>query len=417
MSISEEEKLKKLKKMRKIATGLLIFMAVVYISLKKFADTNNFAISCVIAFAEASMVGALADWFAVVALFRHPFGFKWIPHTAIIQQNQDRIADSLANFVVDNFFTEEVLRGKLAKVDITDGVLKYAGENRLNISSKIAENIPGVIQYVTKDGKVNNAVINGISGLLNKTEISPYIESLMTYLITSRKHVPLIQQTVTGLYNYVSNNKEDTMNILEGVNKALALPIIGDLTYKTIQKTLFSLQTDLDYGIETPLVKELTTNLPDKLVKKFHDAEELQARIELKKNEFLESETFTAFINEKLNSATVQLIEYTSSSRDEITVKIAGYIEKLMTEAEESTVFKERVEKWIQDTVIQIAENYRHELGKLISDTVNDWPMEDMTQKLEIQVGGDLQYIRINGTVIGGLAGLIIHLLSYLPGI
>jgi len=414
MSISEEEKLKKLKKMRKIATGLLIFMAVVYISLKRFAGTDLSLISCIVAFAEASMVGALADWFAVVALFRHPFGLKWIPHTAIIQQNQDRIADSLANFVVDNFFTEEVLRGKLAKVEITESVFKYVRENRLNISTKIADNIPKAIQYITRDGKVNTAFINGISGLLKKTEISPYIESLMSYLISSKKHVPFIGHLVSGLYNYVLNNKEDTMNILEGINKALALPIIGDLTYKTILKTLHSLQTDLENGVETPLVKELINNLPDKLIQKFHDAEELQVKIELKKDKFVDSETFTAFVNEKLDYATNQALEYTSSSRDEITVKLAGYIEKAIIEAEENTEFKARLEKWIEDTIIQVAENYRDSLGKLISDTVSEWPMEDMTQKLEIQVGGDLQYIRINGTVIGGLAGLIIHLLSHI---
>jgi Predicted membrane protein len=412
MSISEEEKLKKLKKMRIIATGLLIFMAVVYISLKSFTD--NFLISCIVAFAEASMVGALADWFAVVALFRHPFGLKWIPHTAIIQQNQDRIADSLANFVVDNFFTEEVLRGKLAKIDITESVFKFVRENRVNISAKAADKTPGIIQYVTKEGKVNNAVINGVSGLLRKTELSPYIEGLLTYLISSKKHVPLIKQGVASLYNYVSNNKEGTMNILEDINKALALPIIGDITYKTIQKTLFSLQTDLEYGIETPLVKELTTNLPDKLIENFHDALVLHARIELRKDEFLESDTFVSFINDKLDSTIMQIFDYTNNSKDEITVKLAGFIEKIMAEAEENPAFKDRAEKWIEDTVIQIADNYRDELGKLISDTVNDWPMEDMTQKLEIQVGGDLQYIRINGTVIGGLAGLVIHLLSYL---
>jgi len=412
MNTIENEKLKKLKYMRKLATGLLIFMAVVYVLLKRYAE-DSFLLSCIVSFAEASMIGALADWFAVVALFRHPLGFKWIPHTAIIQQNQDHIGDSLASFVVDNFFTKDVLSGKLAQIYITDNILKYLKENKTDISTQIAKYIPDLMQYLLKSGKLTDAIKNGTVTLLKNTEVSPYLESLLTYSITSKMHVPMVKQLISELYNFVDKNKDETMNLLEGINKALTLPIIGDLTYRSIVKTLSRLQNEIEDEIQTSLVKELLYNLPEKLVGKFRNSQDLHVKIEGKKNEFMESEAFSSFIYEKLDTIGRELQAYTLDSKDELSIKISGYIEKLVEEFEGNTLIKNKIEAWIDDTVIQVMVDYSEELGRLISDTVKEWPMEDMVEKLEIQVGGDLQYIRINGTVIGGFAGLAIHLLSY----
>lgn len=413
MGTLEEEKIKKLKYMRRLATGLLILMAVIFVLSKKFED-KSFIISCIAAFAEASMVGALADWFAVVALFRHPLGIKSIPHTAIIQQNQDRIGESLGSFVVRNFFTEEVLRGKLSKVSITKNIINYINENRASIAAQAANSLPGITNYLFGNEKLSLAVKNGLSGLLKKTEVSPYIDKLITYSVSKKIHIPLVKQLINGIYNYVENNKDETMKIVEGINKALTLPIIGDLTYKSILKTLLNLHLDLENEVETPLVKELLYNLPEKLSEKFRDSEEIHGEIEIKKNEFLDSDDFLTFIKESLDSVGGELLLYSVVSKDELTGKISNLIEKLTNEFEENEVLNNKVEAWIQNTIVQIAKDYSEEIGNLISDTVKNWPLEDMVEKLEIQVGGDLQYIRINGTVIGGLAGLAIYLLSVL---
>jgi len=413
MGTLEEEKIKKLKYMRRLATGLLLFMAVVFIIFKRYEE-KNFIISCIVAFSEASMVGALADWFAVVALFRHPLGLKLIPHTAIIQQNQDRIGESLGSFVVKNFFTEEILRGKLSRVRLTNNITSYIKENKKGISIQIAENLPDFINYIFSNEKLTGKVVEGAAGFLKKTEISPYIDKLITYSINSKMHIPLVKQLVNGIYIYVENNKDETMKLVEGINKALALPFIGDLTYKSILKTLANVIIDLENEKQTPLVMELLYNLPEKLSEKFRDSVEVHGKIEDKKIEYLDSEGFIAFIQERLDTAGGEVLAYSLENKDELTVKISDLLEKLISEFEENEIVNRKVEIWIQNTIVQIAKDYSEEIGSLISDTVKNWPMEDMVEKLEIQVGGDLQYIRINGTVIGGLAGLAIHLLSSL---
>lgn len=413
MGTLEEEKIKKLKYMRRLATGLLILMAVIFVISKKFED-KSFIISCIAAFAEASMVGALADWFAVVALFRHPLGLKLIPHTAIIQQNQARIGESLGTFVVKNFFTEEVLRGKLSKVRLTESIVNYINENRASMAENAANSLPVVTDYLFNNDRLSSSLKDGLASLLKKAEVSPYIDRLITYSLSNKMHIPLVKQLINGIYYYVENNKDETMKLVEGINKAFVLPIIGDLTYKSILKTLLNLKTDLENEAETPLVKELLYNLPEKLSEKFRDSVEIHGKIEVKKNEYLDSEGFYSFIKESLDTIGGEILLYSVVSKDELTGKISSLIEKLLSEFKENETFKNKAEVWLQNTIVQIAKEYSEEIGNLISDTVKNWPMEDMVEKLEIQVGGDLQYIRINGTVIGGLAGLAIHLLSTL---
>ena len=160
--INEEEKLrKKLKNMRILATSLLIFMTVVFIVFRRYEE-KGLIFSSIAAFAEASMVGALADWFAVVALFRHPLGLRIIPHTAIIQNNKQRIARALSNFVVGNFFTPELIKAKLDKISAAAKVSEYIFTNKEKVSAGIVSKLPKILDSVIDDSKLKNYVINTV---------------------------------------------------------------------------------------------------------------------------------------------------------------------------------------------------------------------------------------------------------------
>ncbi len=412
MNAIELDKRIKLKKMRRIATGLLIAMTVIYFISKKY-ESYSFLISCIAAFSEASMVGALADWFAVVALFRHPLGLSWIPHTAIIQQNKDRIGDSLSGFVVENFFTEEILRNKLKEVRFSENVLRYLRENREAISKGVVKHIPGAVELIYKEGQLSASIHAGLKTRLQNTALAPYVSKLLATAVSSELHIPLMKQMIQSAYTWVAENKEETLKIMEGVNKTFSLPFVGDLAHRSIVKALAKLMVEVESGVLSDLSTELLYGLPGKIVDKFENSEDLRGKIEDWKNDFLESEVFQEFVQEQTVALKNSISTYSMESGEELSSKLAGILEGLVEDLQSTPLMSESLNLWLQDTVIRVVSGYKEEIGKLISDTVKNWPMEDMVEKLEVQVGGDLQYIRINGTVIGGLAGLVIHLISY----
>lgn len=409
--MEQEEKLHNLKRMRFIATGLLVLMTLSYFILKRLGTQNVF-ISSAVAFSEAAMIGALADWFAVVALFRHPLGISWIPHTAIIQKNQDKIGESLSNFVVGNFFTSEVLENKLQNVSFAESMAQYFINNREEISAKIAVQIPKTAELFFKSNYLNEFISNDLKSKFKEINLHPTIEKMLVSGIDAELHVPVAKQILASTYKWVIENKEKTLRMIEGMNKSFTLPFVGDIIYNFIVKNLAKLIEDLDAGAATDFNKELLHDLPMNAVMDFKKSKEWEIKIEKLKSDFLDSAAYQELVYEKLNNIEEKIINSIQSSPDLLNARISGIIEILADECMRNDSIRISIDNWIKEAVVNIIAKYRQEIGKLISDTVKEWPLEDMVEKLETQVGGDLQYIRINGTVIGGLAGLVIHTLS-----
>jgi uncharacterized membrane-anchored protein YjiN (DUF445 family) len=408
---NQEIKLFKLKKMRLIATGLLIIMTLIYFIFKRI-EANNMLFSFVTAFAEAAMIGALADWFAVVALFRYPFGMKWIPHTAIIQKNRDKIGESLAEFVVSNFFTENVIKSKLNNIHFSKDILQYFKNNKSFLAEKLLTNLPLVAGAFVNNSKVSEVIHTELKSRFKKLELYPLIDSLLPVFISSELHIPIICKLLDNVYQWVNNNKEKTIKIIEGLNKKFSFPFVGDIIYGFIVKTLMNITEDIQKGTLTEFNKEILHNLPQKWISELKTSEELKEKIEGLKNEIFDSEVFNNFIDEKISSITTSLISYNYASNEEISLKLSEILDFVAEDLLQDESIKKSLDDIITDNIANIIFNYRQEIAALISDTVKEWPIEDMVLKLETEVGGDLQYIRINGTVIGGIAGLVIHFIS-----
>jgi uncharacterized membrane-anchored protein YjiN (DUF445 family) len=410
--INEEKKLrKKLKSMRIIATSLLLLMTIVFIIFKRY-ENKGLLFSSIVAFAEASMVGALADWFAVVALFRHPLGLKIIPHTAIIQNNKERIARALSNFVVGNFFTPELITAKLDKISVSSKISEYISDNNDKLSKGIATKLPRVLDTVIDDSRLKGYVKSLVIDKAEEIKLYPTLSKLLLPVVEAGHHKPLVKGLLNGTYNFISDNREKTMQVLGGINKTFTMPFIGDIIYKKILEFLLTQMEELDYNEDAEINRLLMSALP-KLFDDMQNDEELVEKGEQLKKHLLESDIFIDLLD-KLGDAVIVLKTRILNDEEDMCKKISSVLNIVVRSMNENTELRKSIDDLVLNAAEEIVSHYGDKIGDLIYDTMDGWETKDMVDKLEVQVGADLQYIRINGTVIGGLAGLVIHLLSQL---
>lgn len=408
----EKKNIAKLRKMRFIATGLLVLMAALYAIFRRL-DSENLIFTSITAFAEAAMIGALADWFAVVALFRHPLGLKFIPHTAIIQNNKDRIGNSLSCFVVSNFITEEVLMDKLKNINLMDEIACNLSKNKDIIEEWLAMKLPEALTAVLENTDTADLLGNSFKSRIKDVKLYPLLGNLLEALVKSGQHRPIVKEILVSLHSYVSDNRDAVMRGLESLNKTLSMPVIGPIVYKNILKILSRQIDSIEDNANSDINKLLLYSLPG-LIIKLKTSENLIEKGEKFKAEILESDLMRAFITSETVKST-DLLKAHSSEPNEKLKEIMGTSIDILTKLMLNDGFvKEQSDLFLKRSIVKVVCMYRDEIGRLICDTVNNWEGEDISKKMEVQVGADLQYIRINGTVIGGLAGLAIHLVTCL---
>lgn len=409
---NEEEKLKiKLRNMRIIATSLLVFMAIIFIIFKRYEDRGLF-FSSVVAFSEASMVGALADWFAVVALFKHPLGLKIIPHTAIIQNNKQRIAKALSNFVVSNFFTPEIIKTKLDNVNISEKLSDYVAQNKETIAKAVSNKLPDMVDSIVDDTKVEEYMKQQVSKKIDDLRLYPTLASLLKPVLDEGYHKPIVKAILKATYNFIGENKEKTMMVLGGINRTLAMPFIGDIVYRKILEFLYNQVDEIDTNEDIEVNKLLLSALPQ-LLDDMINSQELIDKGEALKKQVIDSDVYKE-LQDRVVDMVIELKNTILSDEDGLTEKISSILDRLASGISENSKLQESVDNAIIEAIEGIVAQYGNKVGDLIYDTMESWETKSMVEKIEVQVGADLQYIRINGTVIGGLAGLAIHLLTAL---
>ncbi len=408
---NEEEKLrKKLRTMRIIATSLLAFMAIVFIIFKRYED-RGLLFSSIVAFAEASMVGALADWFAVVALFRYPLGIK-IPHTAIIKNNKQRIAKALSNFVVSNFFTPEIIKAKLDTVNISEKISDYIQQNNETIAKAVSNKLPDLVNSIVDDTKMEEYMKQQVGKKIDALELYPTLADVLKPVLDAGYHKPIVKGLLNSTYNFVGENKEKTMAVLGGINKTLVMPFIGDIIYKKILEFLYTQVDEIDTNEDVEVNKLLISALP-KLLDNMKYSQELINKGELLKKQIINSQLYGELQN-KIVDVVIEYKNTIMADEERLTESVSSILDKLVRGISENNKLQQSVDSAIIDAIEGIVSQYGNKVGDLIYDTMESWETKSMVEKIEVQVGADLQYIRINGTVIGGLAGLAIHLLTVL---
>ena len=399
------------KELQRMKTFALAVLAVAFIG---YLMGMYFHVGALKAFSEAAMVGGIADWFAVVALFRHPMGIKQIPHTAIIPKSKSKIADNLGLFIQNEFISKIGLRDL---VDRHDPALKIAyylsNESNANmIADKITKAIPPLLKLINDDS-VSRFVSHQLSTYLENTDLSPILAQTLDILTKNGRHHEIMNSMIPSLKSLLNDYKPTMHNIIKnevGVFKYFgADTIILNKIYNGIELLLHEIENQPNHSIYQKL-----DEIVDHLVLNLKTSSELQAKVNAFKYDLMHNKTLQNYLG-SIGAEIKAMITHDLSQPDsQIASHIKNGIISFAIQLEEDQELSRKFNILLKKDIVNIVEQNKHFIGDFIRNTVEEWDAEEMSQKLELEIGTDLQYIRINGAVVGGLAGLVIYMISQL---
>ncbi|MFV0259689.1 MAG: DUF445 domain-containing protein [Acidimicrobiales bacterium] len=401
-----------LRRMKLIAGGLLVAAAVVF-ALTFAADDDGGWVGYVRAFAEAAMVGALADWFAVTALFRHPLGLP-IPHTAIIQTRKDQIGATLGGFVRDNFLTSEIITERLEAAHLARRVGGWLSvpANAATVSAQSAAVVRGVTE-VLQDDVVQSGIEQTLTRRIRELPVAPLMGQVVDAAIVGDHHQVLLESTLRGLSRFVEENQAGFRERLNQESPWWVPEPIDDVVFDKIYTAVQAFLSDLAADRNHPMRLDVDARAA-RLAQELRDSPEMQAKGEALIEEVLSHPEVRAWSATLWSRIKQGLIEATENPDSELRTRLEAGLVDAGRAISSDPALQARVDHWIIDATAYVAEQFRSEVADLIATTVQRWDTEETSERIELQVGRDLQFIRINGTVVGGLAGLVIHAVSEL---
>lgn len=403
---ADVERVLALRRMKRFATALLLLSAVVFAVAFALQDAHPWA-AYIRAAAEGAMVGAIADWFAVTALFRYPLGLR-IPHTAIIPNRKDDIGASLGGFIEENFLSEEVIREKLATFSVAGTLGAWIAEpaNAERVSSEASTAMVGLMRFVSDDA-VKDAIEKLARQYLFEPEWGPSLGAAGAQLIVAGRHGPVIDAAVDGILVWLADHPDALGDVvskrLPGWVPGFVGSMVDDRAYRELLALLSSVRADPHHPLRVAIDHNLS-GLADKLQ---HDRATIE-RVEAVKAEILASRRVREFASDLWDSAKLSLTAALADPASELRRGAASSLSDAGTRLAGDQALSARVDVWIADAAAYLVTTYRHDLASVITDTIKRWDPHETTEKIETQVGRDLQFIRINGTVVGAIAGAAI---------
>lgn len=407
----EQEQAVQLSKTRSLATGLLVAMAVLFVVSRLFERRYPF-LSFVTAFAEAAMVGALADWFAVTALFRSPLGLP-IPHTAIIPRNKDRIGDSLSNFLEHNFITQEIIRDELRAIDFAGAAASWLAkpENSRAISRQIVRSIP-VLLRVVEDDDVRQFMHNRLSSALKHAKFAPAIAEMLKVLVASNHHQALFNHMINMAANALDHNKPYIRWKIHENSPRWMPKAIDEKFY---ERLLDAVQSTLDEMRDEDSEWRLRFHrMANEFIENLRTSPDYEAKIETVMGEVLGHPLVRNYTLEVWHDIKSRLIADAASPDSQLAAKLEHTLSAFSDDLLRDARVQRKLNQWIRIFATEAVVSRREVIADLVSRVIRKWDAETMSRKLELHVGKDLQYIRINGTLVGGLVGLVLHAVSLL---
>jgi len=400
----------KARAMRRIATGLLIAMAMAFLALRHFEGVHP-GWGYAIAFAEAAMVGGLADWFAVTALFRHPLGIP-IPHTAIIPVNKNRIADTMAVFLRENFLTPQVVARRLQGFNLAQSAGNFLTADRTSHDGRMQDGVAQLFAEILESldpDRLGGHVRTGLTHQLEKLEVAPLLGQMLETSIADNRHTPLLESLIRKAGEVLEANddlmrmivRQRTNAILQwtGLDGRIAMSVLDGL-YKLLAEMLVIPGHPLRMKIE-----ELLETLAVDLVEDAGTREKVErAKLELLANPALGDWWQSVWERIRLG-----LIEAARDPDRPVSAHLDSALTELGTALCEDRALQVQVNRFARRALVGVVSRYGDEIVRLVSETVKRWDAQTVTGRIESAVGRDLQFIRVNGTLVGGLVGLCIH--------
>jgi uncharacterized membrane-anchored protein YjiN (DUF445 family) len=390
--------------MRAVALGLLLLAALVFVLTH---DRDGFW-GFVNAGAEASMVGAIADWFAVTALFRHPLGLP-IPHTALIPRRKDELGRGLEEFVGENFLSEEVVRERVlgARVSSRVGGWLVEPDSSRRVAEEAAEVI-GVALSKVRDEHVRSLVEDALVPRFRDEPISPLLGNLLAESMRDDLHHGLVDLALEELHGWLVDNPDTVTEVIGERAPWWAPPSINDRVTSRIHLELVRWVADIRDQPRHRARLALDSMLRQLAEDLQHD-EGTMARTEALKERLLDRPQVIATAISLWEALRHALTDSLDDPEGAVRLRMRTELERFARRLVDEPALRERLDGLAADAVVFAVERYGSELTQVITHTIERWDGKEAAERIELHVGRDLQFIRINGTIVGGLVGVLIH--------
>ena len=406
---ADAEKRRGVRRMKTLATGLLLLAAVVF-TLARWAQHNGAGAwsGYVAAAAEAGMVGALADWFAVTALFKRPLGLP-IPHTAIIPTKKDQLGQSLGDFVGENFLSADVVRARLHALGLGGRVGGWLAEpdNADRVTAEASTVLRGALA-VLRDNDVQAIVGEAINRRAAALEVGPGLGKLLERIVADGGHRRVVDLVCERAESWLILNGPSVVGAVTGGAPGWTPKFVDRRVGERVYKELLRFIGEMRESPEHPARGALDRFLSDFAADLQGDTA-TRARVERLKGEVLDRDEVQDFIAAAWTSLRGMIVGAADDERSELRLRARAALLSFGQRMAADERLQAKVDGWAEDVATHVVTTYQHQITSLISDTVAGWDADQTSRKIEANIGRDLQFIRINGTVVGSLAGLVIY--------
>jgi uncharacterized membrane-anchored protein YjiN (DUF445 family) len=409
-AFDEDARAKQLAGMKMRAAGLLVAAAIAF-GLSLYFKTQYPWLAWVQAFSEAALVGGLADWFAVTALFKHPLGIP-IPHTAIIPARKDRVGQVLGGFVQRNFLNRQVVEVRLIDAKLGERLARWLSNpsNSRLVASHAARALVTAAESL-RDDDVQGMIDKALAERIRATRVAPMVGKALSVITAGDRHQELLNEAIRLAARAVTENEDVIRKRIEAETPWWVPGAIDEKIFQKvvsgIERTLTEVRDQGDHPLRMRFDAALRQFIDD-----LHNSPEVMARAEQLKEELLSAEAVRHF-SASIWSDTKQALVRRAERAEETDVDtIANGLARLGQAILDDAALLERVDGWLRNGVLALVERYQSEVGDLIAYTVRGWDPTATSRRIELAIGRDLQFIRINGTLVGGLVGLILYAIT-----
>lgn len=394
--------------MRAIATGLLVLMAAIFIAARMHEDAHPL-IGYIRAFAEAAMIGALADWFAVTALFRHPLGLP-IPHTAIVPKSKARIGAGLASFLQSNFLNASDVETKLQGRDLSLGLARWLAvpARRALIADSLVAALPQLVALLENE-RVAQVLRDAVTGRLRALDLATLLADALEMIIRDGRHQAIVEPIVRQLYRLLLEQEPELRARMKQSTGWFWRTIGADT--KAADGLLIALRDELAAMTANPdhNARQRLTAFLAQLADDLRTSDSLRANIDTFKNGFIAHESIRGYVDDIFQGLRQSLAHPTAEDETRLRAILQDALADLAGALETNADLRASLNGHLSRWLVRLVDARGPDIARLVQETVESWDAQTVVDRIEAGVGKDLQYIRINGTLVGGLVGVVIH--------
>jgi len=407
MNTVEAALARRLRHMRWFATGLLLGMDGLFVATSLLMSTHP-RLGVVAAFAEAGMIGALADWFAVTALFRRPLGLP-IPHTAIVPARKNDIGQALARFIRDHFLIKDAVLPKLSRADLAGRFgawLAYEDNSRL-VSRDLSIALEWLIGAVDS-AALRQSLRDGLRRALDQASVSAGLGVVLDVFTSGNHAESLVDQLVQVGRNQLKANEDTIRQRIKDRSPWWLPKFVDEEIFEQLVSELQRILDEVGDDPKHPARADFTQRLRD-LKTALSEDPVIMERGQVLRDEFLQHPAVKRFLDDLWQRIRGYLGNALSDPGSPIRIGLERELRSIGQRLQEDSEVSERLNRWLRELITYLVETYRQPLSEIVSDTVENWDATATAERIELYIGRDLQFIRINGTLVGGLVGVLIY--------